>query len=435
MDTTNETKMDPQSEQEFQALNVSTGLVVTRVEEESHSEHDLVLGASNTAELRSPGYVAVSNKATSSPRISSTKSTVPLIMQLSASESTPAVETVPFIVGDTVSIIAATTLLNLPAESLVSGVEQETQSEHDIVLAASATVVDSSMLPLSPTRRTVPLTLTTPVVETTVTAAISGAALGSPIVADSSNVPDDALGSPIVVDPLSSMEKPHTPPTSNPANPPAVESSISVAAGATDIAMTSLPFLKIPKTKGKAPPSPQSKKGKIGKKVVDLKLHKPRKKANLPRQKKDVIAADNLLAISEAVSSTTRSRSNDDISKRTRRGRSDSSTSGSPKKKRKTSSIELTSLPKSPRKKPKSTKSGEPSGSTKTKDTKKKPELPPPITEAPPDVSKKAKDTKKKPKTIAIDTKKNKIKKLVDKSPAPSTEASIDNSHDSKSTE
>jgi hypothetical protein len=282
MDTTNETKMEPLSEQTLQALNVPTELVVTRVEQETQSEHDLVLGSSNTAVLRSPGYVAVSNKATSSPRIYSTKSTVPLTIQLPASESTPAVETVPRIVGDTVSVIAATTLLNLPAESLVSGVEQETQSEHDIVLAASATVLDSSMLPLTTTIRTVPLTLTTPVVETTVTAAISGVALGSPIVADPSNVPDVAIGAPIVVDPLSLVEQPYTPLTSNPPNPPAVETSIAVAAGATDIAMTSLPSLQNPKTKGKAPPSPKSKKGKKGKKVVELKLHKPRKNANLP---------------------------------------------------------------------------------------------------------------------------------------------------------
>jgi hypothetical protein len=176
--------------------------------------------------------------------------------------------------------------LNFPTESLVSRVEQETQSEHDIVLAASDTVLDSSNLPLTKTIRTVPLTLTTPVVETTVTEAISGVALGSPIVADPSNVPDVAKGTPIVVDPLSSMKQPHTPPTSNPSHPPAVETSIAVAAGATDMAMTSIPSLHNPKTKGKAPPSPKSKKGKIGKKVVDLKLHKPRKKPTFHDEKR-----------------------------------------------------------------------------------------------------------------------------------------------------
>ena len=123
MDKTNESKMEPLSEQALQALSFPTDLVVTRVEQETQSEHALVLGSSNTAGLRYPGYVAVSNKVASSPRIYSTKSTVPLTIQLPASESTPAVETVPRIVGDTVSEIAAPSLLNIPTESLVSASE------------------------------------------------------------------------------------------------------------------------------------------------------------------------------------------------------------------------------------------------------------------------------------------------------------------------
>ena len=72
---------------------------------------------------------------------------------------------------------------------------------------------------------------------------------------------------------------------------------------------------------------------KKGSKNLNVKLHHPRSPGSLSQGKKDVITTANVAAISAAVSSATRSKTSDDVSKRTRRATSNTSLTVSPKKK------------------------------------------------------------------------------------------------------
>ncbi len=303
-------------------VNVSERSVVTSVEQETTSEHELVLKA-NTAEdsnknpatcASSTGAVDTSDDRNETATLSAATKQTTKMAEANANEKAAKAKANEKTVDTTVFGVSTTAPANPSDDSRPTETTQPPTTATAISKPVATTDVTQATAPSTAATKQTLVTSEANVTEKSVDRTVVG--LSSTVSAITTEVTPPAHAGEMGIT---------APPTPSTANPTTKVTGVETEVPPVPVVTEPLPIATLPSKV-------------VTKEKLIVKLIRPRPQAKLPQRRKKVISEANIAAISQSVSVATRSKTNDDVSTRTRQASSTSSPTGSPKKKRKGSS-------------------------------------------------------------------------------------------------